>query len=173
MTNQEKQDILDQEHLRLLRIGFIVGGGADALVALVMLLYVLIGFVIVGAGAAVPTRPGEPSPALFGMFFVVFGLVMTFGLGGLSALKLSAARALGKRRSKLLIQVAAACACLQMPWGVLLGVFTFLVLGRDSVKRLFEDGAPAQLGAAPVRAGRSLFDDEEAQTAEPVESRRA
>jgi len=127
--------------------------------------------VIVGAGVSVPTRPGEPNPALFGMFFVVFGLVFSLGMGGLSALKFSAARALGKRRSKLLIQVAAAAACLQMPWGVLLGVFTFLVLGRDSVKPLFES-APAQLAAAPARTGRSLFDEEETSTAEQAGSRR-
>jgi hypothetical protein len=76
-----------------------------------------------------------------------------------------AARALGRRRGRLLCQIAAAVSCLQMPWGVLLGVFTFMVLNRESVKQLFEPG-PSQLMPAPARASVSLFDDEEVDTAE-------
>jgi hypothetical protein len=33
--------------------------------------------------------------------------------------------------------VIAAIGCLEIPYGTLLGVFSFLVLGRDSVARLF------------------------------------
>lgn len=160
MTDWEKQKILDQEHLKLLRIGYIVAGAMDGFVGLFMLIYVLVGILIVGAGMSVPTRPGDPSPAFFGLFFVIFGLVMTGISAAQSALKLTAARALGQRRSRLLCQVAAGASCLQMPWGVLLAVFTFMVLGRDSVKQMFEP-APAQLTPPPARAAASLFDDDE------------
>lgn len=171
MTDQEKQNILDEEHLKLLRIGYIVAGAADLFFALFPLIYVAIGIAIAAAGMPVPTRPGEPNPALFGVFFVVFGLVISFYFAAQAVLHLTAGRALGQRRSRLLCQIAAGASCLQMPWGVLLAVFTFLVLGRDSVKRLFEP-APAQLLPPPARVASSLFDNDEASTAEKVGNRR-
>ena len=33
--------------------------------------------------------------------------------------------------------IITAIGCLEFPYGTLLGVLTFIVLGRDSVKRLF------------------------------------
>lgn len=171
MTDNEKQNILDQEHLRLLRIGYIVAGAFDGLVGLFMLIYVLFGILMVAGGFPGSTRPGDPNPAFFGLFFVIFGLVFSFIMAGLSLLKLTTARALGQRRSRLLCQIAAGASCLQTPWGVLLGVFTFLVLGRDSVKPLFELAA-AHLMPAPARTATSLFDDDEAKTAEKVGSLR-
>ena len=171
MTDHEKQKVLDEEHLRLLRIGYLVAGGADAFIGLFMLIYVLIGILIVGAGISVPICPGDPSPAFFGLFFVICGLVLTFVHAAQSVLKFTAARALSQRRSRLLCQIAAGASCLQMPWGVLLAVFTFMVLGRDSVKQMFEP-VPAQLTPAPARTASSLFDDEEAKTAEKVGGQR-
>jgi len=170
MNDQEKQSILDQEHLRLLRIGYIVAGSMDGFMALIMLVYVLFGILMVAGGFSGAGRPGDQ--AFFGMFFVIFGLVFSFMMAALSALKLTASRSLGKRRSRLLCQIAAGASCLQTPWGVLLGVFTFIVLGRESVKPLFEEGAPAQLNPASARAGRSLFDDEEVSEPEKVHSHR-
>jgi hypothetical protein len=51
---------------------------------------------------------------------------------------------------------------------VLLAVFTFIVLGRESVKQLFEP-APSRLMPAPARGATSLFDNDEANTAEKAE----
>lgn len=171
MTDQEKQRILDEEHLKLLRIGYMVAGAADLFFALFPLIYVAIGIAIVAGGMSFPNRPGEPNPALFGVFFVVFGLLISFFFGARSVLQFTAARALGQRRSRLLCQIAAGASCLQMPWGVLLGVFTFLVLGRESVKQLFEP-VPAQLMPPPAQRASSLFDNDEVDTAEKVGSRR-
>jgi nitrogen fixation/metabolism regulation signal transduction histidine kinase len=168
MTDQEKQNILDEEHLKLLRIGYIVAGAADLFFALIPLVYVAIGIGIAVAGISLPTRPGEPSPAMIGLFLVVFGMLFCFFFAAQAVLQLMAARALGQRRSRLLCQIAAGASCLQMPWGVLLAVFTFLVLGRESVKRLFEPGR-SQLLPAPARASASLFDNDEANTAEKTE----
>jgi hypothetical protein len=165
MTDQEKQSILDEEHLKLLRIGYIVMGGAGVFFALFPLIYVIVGFGLAASGAPVQTRPGEPSLALIGGFFVVFGLAFSIFFGAQAVLQLMAARSLGQRRRKVLCQIAAAVSCLQMPWGVLLAVFTFMVLNRESVKQLFEPGR-AQLMPAPARAKVSLFDDERVDDAE-------
>jgi hypothetical protein len=158
MTEQEKQRLLDEEHLKLLRIGYIVAGVADAFFALFPLIYVLIG-IFIAASVPGPTRPGEPNPAVFGLIFVFIGLMVSFLFAAQAALKLLTARALGRRRRRMLCFIAAGLSCLQMPWGILLGVFTFMVLGRESVKELFEP-APAQL-RPPERMVSSLFDDDE------------
>ena len=168
MTDQEKQNILDEEHLKLLRIGYIVIGVADLFFALIPLVYVAIGIGIAVSGFPPPSRPGEPAPAIIGVFLVVFGMLASLFLAALAVLQLVAARALGQRRSRLLCQIAAAASCLQMPWGVLLAVFTFLVLGRESVKQLFEPQR-SQLMPAPARASASLFDNDEATPAEKTE----
>jgi len=39
--------------------------------------------------------------------------------------------------------VIAAIGCLEFPYGTALGVFSFIVLGRDSVIQLFNPSAPA------------------------------
>jgi hypothetical protein len=129
MTDQEKQNILGEEHHSLLRIGYFVAGAAHLFFALIPLIYVAIGIGIATAGVS-PSRPGEPSPAMIGVLLIVVGMLVSFLLGAVAVLQLIAARALGQRRSSLLCQIAAGALCLQMPWGVVLAAFTFIVLGR-------------------------------------------
>jgi hypothetical protein len=161
MTNNDKQSILDEEHLKLLRIGYIVAGVSDVFFALFPLIYVMIGFFLAVGGVA-SSRPGGPNPAAFGLIFVFVGLAVSIFFAVQGALKLFAARAIGKRQSRLLCLIAAGASCMQMPWGTLLGVFTFMVLGRQSVTRMFEP-APVLLAAPPERMASTLFDEEEAR----------
>jgi len=53
---------------------------------------------------------------------------------------LIARRALAKRTRYWFVFVVACIECLFMPFGTVLGVFTLIVLSRESVKKLF---APA------------------------------
>jgi flagellar biosynthesis protein FliQ len=157
MTEQEKQNILDEEHLRLLRLGYMIIGFADLFFAIFPLIYVLLGLGMAASGIQASTRQGEPSLAFVGGFMVVFGLLFSLFFAVQGTLQLLAARALGKRRSRVLCHIAAGVSCLQMPWGVMLAVFTFMVLGRDSVKQLFE---PVRSQLMPPPARTSLFDEE-------------
>src|SRR5438034_237975 len=52
-------------------------------------------------------------------------------------------RELRDRRGYLFCLVMAGIACLFQPFGMILGVFTFIVLLRPSVKTLFGRAAPA------------------------------
>lgn len=160
MTEQEKQAVLDTEHLRLLRIGYLVAAGADALFALFPLIYVVIG-IFMAAGMPEPTRPGQPSPALFGLFFVIFGLVISLFLGAQAALKFFTARAIERRGSRTLCMVTGGLSCLQLPWGALLGISTFMLLSRPSVKELFEPTTSHAATPPPARLVSGLFEDEE------------
>lgn len=160
MTEQDKQSILDDEHLRLLRIGYFVAAGADALFALFPLIYVVIG-IIMAVSLPGPRRPGEPSPAMFGLFFVFFGLLISLFLGTQALLKFLTARALERRRSRTLCMITAGLSCLQIPWGALVGISTFMLLSRPSVKELFNPTAEHVSAPPPARLVSGLFDDEE------------
>ena len=130
MTDQEKQAVVDSEHLRLLRIGYFIGAGADAFFALFPLIYVLIGIVMTVSLAGIG-KPGEPSPALFGLFFVFIGLAVSFFFAAQAGLKVLTARAIDRRKSRTLCFITAALSCLQMPWGAALGISTFMVLSKQ------------------------------------------
>lgn len=131
---------LDEEHLRLLRLGYLLSGALSAIFAVFPLFYVAMGLFFVGGGTP-GTRGLGRDPAMFGWLFVAFGLVFFVWLAGTAALKLAAARAIGKRRMHTFCLVAAAVTTLGIPWGTVLGVLSFLVLERPGVKTLF--GPPA------------------------------
>lgn len=137
MNETERQRLLDEEHLRLLRIGYFVAGGTTAFVALFGLVYVAMGFFFVLGLSSAPVRPHEPPPAFIGWLFGLIGITFTVVGGILATLKLLTARALGQRNGRTLCLVTAAFTCLSVPYGTALGIFTFVVLGRPSVRALF------------------------------------
>ena len=125
----------DAEHLRLLAIMHYVMGGIVAVFSSIGIIHVVIGLTVVGGGTGFASAPGQP--AAFGWLFVAMGsCIVTCGwtLGGLNIL---VGRRLGQRRARTLAMVVAGINCLWVPFGTALGVFTFIVLGRDSVRQMF------------------------------------
>lgn len=147
MNNQVNQDA---EHLRILSICHYVLAGLCVFPLLYGLFYVLMGVFFGVAIANAPNQPPDgPPPALFGGIFVFVGLIisafaLTFGI-----LLLKAGRNLSSHRSYTFCFVIACIACLFMPFGTILGVFTIVVLVRDSVKALFNGQNYQQFGATP------------------------
>jgi len=140
VTEQELRDsIVDQEHLRLLSIAYLVMAACNAFFSLFGLLYAFMGVAMTSFIGSIPERPGQaPPPEFFGWFFGLFGLGMFTILMTVGVLKFIVSRRLKQRRSRVFCMVVAALSCLSIPYGTMLGVFTFLVLGRRSVTRLFE-----------------------------------
>jgi len=142
-----RQAILDQEHLRLLSIAYLVSAGMSAFFSLFGLLYASMGAFMAALIARAPVKPGEElPPAFIAWFFGLFGLGMFSIMLGFGVLKLIAYRRLQQRRSRAFCMVVAGLSCIGVPYGTLLGVFTFMVLGRPTVVRLFEGRPPADLG---------------------------
>ncbi len=139
-----RQAIRDEEHLKLLRIGFFVAAGTKVLMALIGLLYAGMGVVIAitTANARVPAGQHAP-PAEFRWFFFLFGVCILLVGSGLVVLNLMVARRLRQRRSRVFCIVVAAIGCIFIPYGTLLGVLAMLVLCRPSVTALFEAGSAA------------------------------
>jgi hypothetical protein len=140
ITTLESERILDQEHLRLLRIGYLISGGVSAFAGGFGLLYAVIGGFIMAASPFGGRGPNGPPPAFIGAIFGAVGLAIVIFCALTATLKFLAARALRQRRARVLCFVAAALSCLSIPYGTALGIFTFAVLSRPSVQRLFTTG---------------------------------
>jgi hypothetical protein len=141
-----RQAILDEEHLKLLSWGYMISGGFTALFSLLGLFYVFMGAVMglaFATAAAKSSNIDQVPPAFIGLLFGGIGLAIFLFLATIAILKFVTARNIRRRRSKVFCMVIAGLSCLEFPYGTFLGICTFIVLGRDSVKRLFE---PAQGG---------------------------
>ena len=140
--SEPKQAILDEEHLKLLGLGYLVSAILSAGFSLLGLFYGAMGVVIGRAIAESPSNTGQP-PEFFGWFFALFGVGFFVVMVAAAALKFLTYRWLGQRRRRVFCMVIAGFSCLEVPWGTALGVCTFLVLNRRSVEKSFDQSAPA------------------------------
>jgi hypothetical protein len=143
-----RQAVMDEEHLRLLRIGYFVMAGLKAFGALFGLLYAGMGLSVFALAKSAVPRPGqEPPPEFVGWIFAGFGLGFFAFFAVMSVLCFLVARRLRQRRSRVLCLVVAAIDCISIPFGTLLGIFTFVVLARPTVMRMFEKNSSGGAGA--------------------------
>ncbi len=132
----------DQEHLRLLSIFHYVCAGIIAFFACFPVIHLVIGLVLALHPNSLGSGKNQP-PAFIGWVLVAFAtLIILFGWT-LAVVLALAGRCLAKRKNYTFCMIAAAAACLFMPFGTVLGVFTIIVLVRPSVKALFQASIPA------------------------------
>lgn len=151
--------MLDGEHLRLLRIAFFIEAGMKVFMSLIGVLYAVIGVIMAYSIPNVPARPGQqPPPEFFRWFVAAFGTGFFVVGATLAVLSFLVARRLGQRRSRVFCMIVAGLGCIFIPYGTLLGIFTFLVLARPSIVQLFAHASsgstvPSEpLGYAPDTA---------------------
>lgn len=135
----ETRRLIDDEHLRLLRLGYIVSGCTNVLWVFFPLMYVAMGLFIL----FLPEAGGGRPPREVGIIFAAIGSVFSLSMAVLTILKFLTARAIGRRSSRVLCFITAAIICLALPYGTLLGVATFMVLQRPSVQAQFGPRVPA------------------------------
>jgi hypothetical protein len=128
----------DTEQLNLLAIFHYVVAGLGALCSFFPLLYTTIGAVFIFAARHGTAKPGEDLPPEFlGWIFTVVGsLLFLMGIA-MAIFILIAGRSLALRKRYSFAFVMACIECLFVPFGTILGVFTIVVLSRESVRRLF------------------------------------
>lgn len=128
----------DKEHLQLLAIFHYVVAGLAALFAFFPLLYTTVGAIFIFAARHGTAKPGEELPPEFlGWIFAVLGsLLFLIGIA-MAICILIASRSLALRKRYSFALVMACIECLFIPFGTILGVFTIVVLSRESVKALF------------------------------------
>ncbi len=129
----------DEEHLKLLSIFHYVMGGFVGLSALFPAIYLVMGlFMVFAPDKFMGKHPGEPPPEFLGWFVLGIGCAtMLFSLA-MAVCIVFAGRSLARRSRYTYCMVMAGIECLFMPFGTVLGVFTLIVLMRESVKELFQ-----------------------------------
>jgi hypothetical protein len=132
----------DRDQLQLLGIFHIVYGAIAALAGLVTLAYMC----VLGLSEAVDSDGSAVAGgvvAVIGVFicalFVLKGIVLAASGYGLL-----------HHKWRAFSQFAAILACLNVPMGTALCIFTFIVLDRASVRALYA-GVPAPVAPAPYR----------------------
>jgi hypothetical protein len=125
----------DAEHLKVLSICWYVVAGLNVLFGCFPLIYVVMGVAIMTTGAG--SRPGEPPAAVMGAVFAAIGGAISILIWTGALLAFLTARALRNRNRLVLCYITAGLACLNVPIGTVLGVFTFLILARPTVRSQF------------------------------------
>jgi hypothetical protein len=127
----------DANHLRLLSIFHYVVGGIVGLFATIPVIHLAIGLSMVSG--RFPTSPGSgpPPPLALGWMFVIFASAFIVLGWALAICLFVAGTFLRRRRHYMFCLVTAGLACTFQPFGLVLGIFTIIVLIRPSVKALF------------------------------------
>ncbi|MDQ8200903.1 hypothetical protein QEH56_22240 [Pelagicoccus enzymogenes] len=138
---------VDQDQLRLLGIFHLVLAG----LSLIGLLFMLAHYLIMNTVMSNPemwtkadTNNNLPPPeeffALFKWFYLFFGgAIVAGGVGNLLS-----GIFIKKRKNRTFSLVVGALNVLQFPFGTALGIFTFILLLRDSVRELYETRGAAK-----------------------------
>lgn len=133
----------DEKHLDLLAIFYYVFAGLTALGSCFGLFYVGLGIMFLLNPQGFQDG-GQPLPAEMGYIFAGIGIVITLLALGWAAALAYTGRYLNRRVNRTFCIVIAAICCLSVPLGTILGIFTIVVLQRDSVKALFESRTTAE-----------------------------
>jgi len=136
--SESRQSILDEEHLKLLGLGYLVSAILSAGFSVLGLVYGAMGLVFGRAIAESPDSAGQAPPEFLGWFFAIFGVGFFVVMITAATLKFLTYRCLSQRRRRVFCMVVAGFGCLEVPYGTALGVCTFLVLNRRSVERSFD-----------------------------------
>jgi hypothetical protein len=127
----------DEDQLRLLSIFHYVVGGLAGLCALFPIFHLAFGLALIFAPELFQSKGGPPPSWLGWLLVGVAAAIIVLGWI-FAALVLAAGRCLAKRKLYTFCLVMGAVECLFMPFGTILGVFTIVVLLRESAKQLFE-----------------------------------
>ncbi|MGB4580608.1 MAG: hypothetical protein WBI91_01890 [Coriobacteriia bacterium] len=156
VTESERQAIVDDEHLRMLPVFYWVLGAMDILFSLYGLLYVAYGVFFLMVPFDSTAASAQEFPAFIGWFMFAMGAAFIIGFGVLATLKILAGFWIKRRTRRTACLVIAGISCLTIPFGTIVGVFTFIVLSRPSVAALFVSGqkrGEPSLVDAPAAAG--------------------
>src|SRR5271170_5106539 len=97
------QSIVDEEHLKLLSLGYMISAATTAFFSLIGLMYIAMG-IFIGAIAshksAMGANTGQPPPAFIGWIIGGVGLGLFLFMVLLAAAKLRTAHCLKKRKSR-------------------------------------------------------------------------
>jgi hypothetical protein len=131
-----------QRHLSTLSILHYVYGAFVCLSGLAALAIILVGGFL-SSDLLNEATNGERIPAFVGALVQSLGWVILVMAEVWGVLNILSGSWIANRRNRTGIQVVAAFNCLNVPFGLALGIFTFMTLGDDAVKQEFQSDSPA------------------------------
>jgi hypothetical protein len=136
MRDQRK---VDADHLRLLAVFHLIVAGLSLLGIGFLVLHYTFMHLFLDNPNLWKGQKGGPPPAeffaIFKWFYVVMGgFLVTASLGNLLS-----GLFIRKRKHRIFSLIVAGFDCIQIPFGTVLGVFTVIVLLRESVRELYDN----------------------------------
>ena len=144
LGDSDRQAVLDHEHLRLLALFHYISGGITVAFSLlfgVWLVVMAAMFFFLPAGPhggdpATPPVHGPPAVLLLALGCVFF-LGVAYGI-----LEIVSGRLISRRKTRVLSLIVAIPRLVFLPYGLILSIFTLIILERPSVKLLYRRRAP-------------------------------
>ncbi len=128
----------DTDHLRLLAVFHFIFAGLSVLGLGFMVFHYSI-MQVIFSRPEIQNAQGGPPPEMIKKILLIFYSVMAVVLiiGGI--LNLLSALFLKSRKNRFYSLIIGGLNCVQVPIGTALGIFTIMVLTRDSVRRMYEE----------------------------------
>jgi hypothetical protein len=136
--------------LKILSICYYIQAGIVGVYSLFILSYAaFVGTLLETVLRHSPQASGQELPPWLGsLLATIFVVVFCLSISWAACLVLSG-RWLIHYKHRLFCQIIAGINCAGVPYGTILGIFTFVVLGRSEAKRLFGSAQPAWAPPAP------------------------
>lgn len=122
-------EVKELEYLKWLRIGYLVNGGLMLVFSMLPIIHLVVGIAMLLGG-------GEE--AFLGLFFVFIALLVMIGGLGVSVMNFVAAKYIKELKNHTFCLIAGGINTFFSPLGIIIGVFTFVLLLNEKVKQLFE-----------------------------------
>jgi hypothetical protein len=129
---------IDRDHLKILTICHYVAAGLSALGLGFIALHYTFMRVFVGNPKIWEGQKGGPPPVEFFAIFKWFYLFGSIVIVGYAVLNILSAIGISRRRWRVFSMIVAGLNCAHVPLGTGLGVFTFVVLLRESVREVYD-----------------------------------
>ncbi len=124
------------KHLSTLSILHYVYGAFVCLSGLAALLFIFLGGFL-NSDFIAENSSGEPPPFWLGGFLQTFGVILFAVIEAWGILTLITGRWIAQRKHRTGTMVMAGIHCLNIPFGLLLGIFTFITLMDEEVKQAY------------------------------------
>ncbi len=128
----------DEEHLKLLSIFHYIVGGLMALFACMPLIHMIIGLFFILSPESMTSSGGEAPPSFIGWLFFSLGTIFFLIGQSIAICVIFSGRFIAGRKKYMFSFIVGCIQCVFIPFGTVLGIFTIIVLSRDSVKALYE-----------------------------------
>ena len=122
-----------KRHLQTLSILHYVYGAFVCMSGFVALVFIFLGLFL-SSDWLMENNDGEAVPRWIGGLFQTFGWVIFVVIEVWGVLNLLSGYWIARRRNRTGTQVIAAFNCLNIPFGIALGIFTFVLMADDEVK---------------------------------------